>query len=213
MLMSTVVFVLMYLLISTVTRQLGVGFLGILFLLSYPLFILWYSFGMAPTCIPMVPTCLLGDIIATMQGLIPEKIVFPDNLLYHDPKTDKDCLKSCEELGFISWIDPLAFAVCDTDPRTCHYLNSLGDTGVDIIDSIAWTPARTAMQRFVKVVDSESGLAGYRLCTWVSFVTATPVLALLLLAVVLTNAVLASLLDLIPSIIAFYGQLYIFYKS
>ena len=218
LIMSTVVFILLYIIVSTITQTLGFGFLGILFLFSYPWFILWYAFGMAPTCFPMIPTCLLSDIIETIKLVLPPAVLFPDVLLCNPAEAglpmNQTCLKSCEELNFTSWVDPLAFAVCDTDPRTCSYLDSLGDTGVELVDALAWSPLRSAMHHFARVVNTGgSALAGHRLCTWVSFVITTPVLLLLVLAVVLANALVASVLELIPSVVTFVCQMYIFYRS
>jgi hypothetical protein len=47
----------------------------------------------------------------------------------------------------------------------------------------------------------------------VSFVTATPVLAALGGAAVLAGAACMALLDLVPSVVAFTGQLYVFYAA
>jgi hypothetical protein len=170
LLMSTVIFVLLYLAVSTSASALGVGFMGTLFLLSYPWFILWYAFGMAPTCAPLLPTCLLADVIATVEAVLPRRLLFPANLVCDANQT---CLRSCTELNFQTWADPLAFAVCDTDPRTCRYLQALPDSGIALLDEQLWTPARQAMTRFGDVVElGLVDLAGHRLCTWVSFITA-----------------------------------------
>ena len=218
LIMSSVVFILLYAVLRLIAGVMGLGFLSTLFLFSYPGFILWYSFGMAPTCFPMVPTCLLGDIISAVGQVVPEAILFPKDLLCHPSEAgmvrNQTCLRSCEEIGFSTWIDPLAFAVCDTDPRTCSYLHSLGDTGLDVIDNMGWADARAAMLRFARVVSEDgSRLAAHRLCTWVSFVTVTPVLALVVLVAVLANAVVGAALDLFPSLVAFVCQAYIFHRS
>jgi hypothetical protein len=149
--------------------------------------------------------------------VVPETLFFPKDLLC-DPaeagSLNQTCLKSCETLGFITWIDPLVFAVCDADPRTCGYLHSLGDSGVAAIDNLGWSDARYAADRFSRVIlEGGSTLAGHRLCTWVSFVTVTPVLALVVLVAVLANALVVAALDLLPSVVAFVCQLYIFYRS
>jgi len=56
----------------------------------------------------MVPTCLLDDVIAALKGLFPVRAVLPP-LLVVGPRE----LRSCSELNFTSWEDPLAFAACD----------------------------------------------------------------------------------------------------
>ena len=223
--MSSVIFLLGYfLIVQPVCGGLGMGFLPIMYILSYPWFILWYSFGMAPSCFPMIPTCLLSDIIATAGMIAPVAVVFPENLRCDPPggggALNQTCLRGCSELGFDGWEDPLAFAVCDTDPKTCAYLLSAlpAKSGVDWFDIIVWNPLRDALTRFYSVVirtdaAAVADLAGYRVCTWVSFVTATPILAAAGLAAVLASALCMALLDLVPSAIAFSGQMYMFYTS
>ena len=216
--MSTVVFVLMYVfIVRPVTRVFGMGFLSVLYTLSYPWFILWYVFGMAPSCFPMVPTCLLSDTIATLERLVPSAIVFPEDLQCDSGKGNQTCLRSCEELNFTGWEDPLAFAVCDTDLRTCRYMHGLfpQGTGIAWVDTLILAPLQLSMRKFEQVVarGTVSGLAGHRLCTWVSFVTATPVLALFGVVVVLASAVCMAVLDLIPFAVGFMGQLYVFYTA
>jgi hypothetical protein len=212
LIMSSVVFLLLFGAVRVVTGVLGVSFLSILFLLSYPLFILWYAFGMAPTCLPMVPTCLLADIIEAVRALVPEAVLFPDDLLCEGRGAlNQTCLRSCAELNFTTWADPLAFAVCDTDPATCGWL--AGFEGGEWVDPL-WTPLRGSMERFGRVVTTPGrALAGHRLCTWVMFVTATPVLALLVSALVVASAVCVAVLDLIPSVVALLAQLYAFHST
>jgi hypothetical protein len=217
--MSSVVFLLGYFAVSTVCGALGLGFLSVMYALSYPWFILWYVFGMGPSCFPMVPTCLLSDIIATAETLVPAALMFPPDLLCHPEETalNQTCLRSCEELNFTGWEDPLAFAVCDTDARTCRYLHTglPPATGFGMLDALVWTPLHKALARFDAVLSTRpaDSLAGHRLCTWVSFVTATPALGLLAGAAVLASAVCMAALDLVPSTVAFLGQMYVFYTA
>jgi hypothetical protein len=211
LIMSTVVFLLFYTGVRVVTGALGLGSaLSTLFLLSYPGFILWYAFGTPPSCFPMVPTCLLSDLIATLELLVPARLVFPDDLT----NCGDGCLRSCADLNFTGWEDPLAFALCDTDPGTCQFLLERlpVETGFPALDAVAWTRLRRAIERSEHVV-RHAPLAGHRLCTWVSFVTATPVLAALGGAAVLAGAACMALLDLVPSVVAFTGQLYVFYAA
>lgn len=217
--MSCVIYVLGYfLVVRPLSRGLGVGFLPIAYILAAPSILLWYVFGMGPSCFPMVPTCLLTDLIATMERLVPPALMFPEDLRCDTggvTALNQTCLRGCEELGFRGWEDPLAFAICDTDPRTCRYMAREvwpEGTGVGMVDTLGWLPLRSALGRALKLVDagSASGLAGHRLCTWVSFVTTTPVLALLGAGAIVAWAAWAAALDLLPSAVAFAGQLFVF---
>lgn len=215
--MSTVIFILLYLLVSSMASSLGVGFLSTVLLLSYPWFILWYVFGMAPACFPMLPPCLMSDLISTLEVLVPTAILFPPALLC-DPvgqggrPLNQTCLRSCTDLGFQSWEDPLAFAICDTDPPTCSYLISLGPSGLGYLDTLVWEPLKRAMALAHHRVLYED-TTPYRVCTWVSFIWVVPLLALVVGILVVASAVLASVLDLLPSLTAFLCQLFVFYES
>jgi hypothetical protein len=208
--MSTVVFILMYLALNLVAGALGWGFLSTLFLLSYPWFILWYVFGMAPSCTPLIPTCLLADVIAAVESVLPRQILFPPDLVCDANQT---CLRSCTELDFVAWADPLAFAVCDTDLHVCGYLQTLPGTGIAILDDQLWTPAREAMDRFSNIIQRGDDLAGHRLCTWVSFITSVPVIALIGSFALVGGALVAAVMDMLPPMISLVCQAAVFYEA
>ena len=217
LIMSTVIFAVLYLMIWITSGAMGMNYLATLFLLSYPAFILWYVFGMAPTCFPMLPPCLLADIIATLEVLVPSAIKFPPELMCDAGRTygplNQTCLRSCSELGFNSWADPLAFAICDTDVRTCTFLQDLGPSGEGYFDSLIWNRLRAAMAEAQKIISTRPDLAAWRMCTWVTFIWAVPALALLVGVTVIASAVLAFVFDLLPALVTFLGQAYVFYES
>jgi hypothetical protein len=209
--MSTVVFVLLFLVLTAVSSALGVPFLSTLFLLSYPWFILWYVFGMAPSCAPLLPTCLLSDVISVAEAVLPSKILFPEELVCNANQT---CLKSCTELGFDGWLDPLAFAVCDTDDALCTYLQSWDSTGVPFLDELVWTPLTQGMAAFQARTRAKGlNLDGFRVCTWVSFVSVTPLLALLGSLLLIAGVLVIAAMDLLPALVALVCQAFVFYES
>ena len=106
--MSTVFMVLVYVAVSLLCGYLGLYGVSTAFFLAIPVLAVWYSLGVSPRCFPMVPTCLLDDVIAALKGLFPVRAVLPP-LLVVGPRE----LRSCSELNFTSWEDPLAFAACD----------------------------------------------------------------------------------------------------
>ena len=209
-LMSTVVFLLMFVTLYVTAGAMGLGFLPFLFLLSYPGFILWYAFGMPPTCFPMIPTCLLSDVLEAAETVFPRRIVFPHNLLCEGNKTD--CLRPCSDLDFVNWVDPLAFAICDTDEALCGYLQGLGPSGLPPLDELVWTPARDAMRRFRTVI-ARGDLAGHRICAWVSFVTVIPILFALLCILLAASTIVGIAMDILPSLVAFLCHTFVFYES
>jgi hypothetical protein len=208
--MSTVVFAMLFLVVYLVTQAMGVTFLAILFLLSYPAFILWYAYGLPPSCTPLLPTCLLSDVLDAVETLVPQQILFPNSLLCDGQ--NQECLRPCADLGFVNWVDPLAYAVCDTDDWLCTALQDLGPTGLDPLDALLWNPAREAMARFQTVIRGGSS-AGHRLCTWVSFVTVVPLVALLLASATIVTAVGLAAVDLLPSLVSLMCQAFVFYEA
>lgn len=213
LLMSTVAFALMYLVIAAVTDAIGVGFLATLFLLSYPSFILWYAFGMAPSCIPLLPTCLLADVITTAEALVPKKIVFPDILVCGDNKTA--CLRPCSDIGFTHGLDPLAFALCDTDDSLCTFFRDVPASGFQLLDDAVLTPLREGATKFRLITQATGpvGIDGYRLCTWVSFVTVVPYMAAIGALTLVTGVLIVAAMDMLPPLVALVCQTYVFYES
>lgn len=165
----------------------------------------------------MVPPCLMGDIINTVESLVPRTIIFPKNLLcssgfQNGTVLNQTCLRPCSDINFTSWVDPLAFAICDTDPRTCRYMKDLSLFNEPFTDTLVWKPFVESLEKFHTIVESQD-LSGHRLCTWVSFITVVPILAVVVAVLVLAAALTTALLDLFPVLVTFLSQLYVFYET
>ena len=202
--MSVVVFGMMYILTNTLSSAIGFPAMSTWLLLSFPGFILWYTFGLSPNCFPILPPCMLADIIAAVDMFLPQRITMPQTLLcqttQNTTNAGKACLRPCSDLNFTTWVDTLAFTVCDIDSGICAYLANI-TTGVTFLDNL-WTPAGHAMQRFQAVMLAPGyEPAGYRVCTWVTWITITPWLLLALSVLVTGLAVLEGVLALIPGLV------------
>jgi hypothetical protein len=214
--MSVVVFILFYMMTNAVFSALGFPAVSLWLLLSFPFFILWYSFGMAPTCFPMLPPCLLADILVVFDMFLPENIAFPKKLLC-DPRlstanASNVCLRPCSDLNFTTWVDPLAFTVCDIDLETCKYLKN-ATTGMQFLDDI-WAPAARSMQRFgAEMLTKGYEPAAYRMCTLVSWITITPWLLLGATVFVVGLAVLEGVLALIPGFVELICRSFAFFMT
>ena len=44
---------------------------------TLPLAAMWYAYGYAPSCVPMVPTCLIEDLMVYTQLLLPAYVTVP----------------------------------------------------------------------------------------------------------------------------------------
>jgi hypothetical protein len=131
LLMSIVVFVLLYTLIQWVSSITGLPVLASAFFYGAPLLLLWYVYGVAPSCFPILPTCLVSDLVAAVEYVTPETITLPPELLCNGESSGRNatCLRPCSDLNFTSWLDTLAFAVCDTDAGWCASLATVGVNG------------------------------------------------------------------------------------
>lgn len=124
LLMSIALFVVVYVALQAAASATGLTVLASAFFYSAPFLLLWYVYGVGPTCLPLLPTCLLSDVVATVQYVAPEAIALPPELLCG--ADNATCLRPCADLNFTSWADTLAFAVCDTDAGWCEALGRAG---------------------------------------------------------------------------------------
>lgn len=89
------------------------------------------AYGIAPTCFPMVPTCIVQDIIHVAKQTLPMRIEWP-RALQRQPGCMQDaewyarlgpggCQIACDEepFGFAGWEESLAWIGCLVDPQGC----------------------------------------------------------------------------------------------
>jgi len=214
--MSVLMFVLLYFVVSVLSQAMGFPILSTLLWVSFPWFILWYTFGMSPACFPMLPTCLLQDVITTAQELLPPSLEFPELLLCPGTSGNATCLRSCEDLGFTTWSDPLAFLICDIHDGWCDAITNA---------SIVTTENQTLWQQAVSSLVIDTGkmkaiqvkytgrLGAFRICTAVMWITTLPAVCLLLAFFVVAGAVSLSVITVIPALFSTIAQTIAFHKT
>ena len=184
LLMSLAVFAIVYLIVHFVASAVALPSLATLFLLSLPAFVLWYTYGVSVPGLPMLPPCLLEDVIWTIQRVLPASLELPADLVCNQSLAGTNattCLKSCAELNYTTWADPLAFTACDASLDWCLALAGIQGnlTGWGTLD--AWlaqlsSPMRDSLLRKAAVVARGGDLGGQRFCTLVTWVNVLPVL-------------------------------------
>lgn len=106
---------------------------SVMFVVVVPGMGFYLAYGVGPSCFPMVPTCLMQDVILHVQQSIPIKIVWP-NSLQKSPGClgnatslygKQQCMRSCRghPFHFRSWESSLSWAVCAglaADPAYCQ---------------------------------------------------------------------------------------------
>ena len=172
---------LVYAAVAALAGFLGVPAVGTVAFYLIPFFVLWYSTGVSPACLPMLPTCLLDDLLAAVGGILPVSAALPPLLLAANGTT----LRSCEELQFGSWRDPIAFLLCD--------LGLCNASGA--VPGLYWDPALRRAQ-----LESKDA-AAYRVCAAVSAVNSLPAALVLMLGVVLLSSLVMFVLSAIPPLL------------
>jgi hypothetical protein len=119
---STIQVIIVLLIIGFIGKLLEIPYIEVLLILFFVPLVMYASYGYALTCAPLVPVCALRDLIAILDYFIPEKIVWPEALLTQPGCTEVSCMKSCvadQHIGFVSWNDHLAWAMCELDLKWC----------------------------------------------------------------------------------------------
>ena len=183
---------------------------------------------------PMLPTCLLQDVLVAVKSFFPPVILFPAMLLCDgissngtiDPY-NQTCLRSCKRLNFTGWADPLAFTLCDMNATWCLGLANRS-TGIGFIDSAVGgglselKASLVFMGRLIQTSQNNDTVSGgnatkaldaYRLCSLVSWVNTVPFVALVALGVMASAAVLHEGLRVIPALFALLSQMQSFHHA
>ena len=106
---SAVLGLLLYMGVYAVMEVMGLAWVGAAAFYLLPLFVVWFSVGVSPRCLPMVPTCLLDAVVDTGKALVPASASIPPALL----TKDGTAVRSCAGMGLDAWYDPLVFGLCD----------------------------------------------------------------------------------------------------
>jgi hypothetical protein len=104
-----------------------------------PLLTLFYAMEYSPFCLPIIPPCLVDELVDLAGYLIPSSVLIPNSLqvypgcldgapppantsLVHNASTNASCLVSCFDTphSFYTSEAPLAWWLCDMDVVTCE---------------------------------------------------------------------------------------------
>lgn len=99
-----------------VCTTLQVPLVAIFFLGSFPLIVMYMSYGYSPFCAPMIPVCLMDDIVWTIGAIIPKYIEFPRSMFVNSSCVPEEgsgasvppkCLLPCTDprFNYVHWYD------------------------------------------------------------------------------------------------------------
>lgn len=172
---------LAYMAVDAAARALGVPAVGTFFFYAYPFLTVWYAYGIAPTCFPLIPTCLVDDVLRAVTRALPRNLTVPQ--LLRCPGRD-DCLRSCAGLGFSSSDAPVIYLACEAG--LCPALRASG-----------WLPTWDAALAEKDAMAASPDADAYRVCALVTMVSALPLLFLVAAVAVIVPSACISLLQLV----------------
>jgi hypothetical protein len=212
--MSVFVFLLFYAAILLVTSGLGVPGLSTYFLMGFPVFIIWYVYGVSFRCFPLLPPCLMDDIIHAVEVAFPTTIRYSPRVLCNASQAnetfidlDQACFTPCDQLYFETWADPIAFALCDLDHGWCMALSGL------LRPYLPFMPDAFGSKNDLFRNATSQDLSAYRTCTLVTWITTIPFLAIVLSLVLSAFSILAGFLQLGPALVATIAQTIVFHRT
>jgi hypothetical protein len=176
---STVLALLLYMVLYVITEILGFAWVGAAVFYLIPLFVLWFSIGVSPRCLPMVPTCLLDAVVDAAKAVVPISAGIPPLLLTKDGTG----VRSCAGLGLDAWQDPLLFALCDS---------GLCD-GWSNVSSVAGMEIDVGSKRWMQ---ASPDVAAYRVCSLVMAINTVSAIAVGVIGVAVGSAAVWALLSM-----------------
>ena len=174
--------------ISLIAKIVEIPYVDLVLGLSFIPWVLYLAYGYAFTCTPLIPACLLDDVVAAIEYVIPSSIEWPPELVTQPGCAAKECMRSCRAdpvVGFNSPSDHLAWIICEVSP-------SAGTTLARTIND--WTllyPLQAALvQKCTHWAESESMRLAQRVCFAITLVNSAPIIIAIIVLMWLAPAVL-----------------------
>ena len=180
---------------SIILSYIGCGGVTMILFTLIPLLTLWYSTGVSPKCLPMLPTCLLDDVIESLKLVFPMTISLPQYLV-----TNTTQLRKCEELQFQTWEDSLVYLYCELG-----FCNGMNNT-------LLWGVF------YLRFSDMHANTLGqhqdaHRMCALITFKRVIPVIIILNILLALFFVLLATVGVIIQPIMELIWRSVIFNHS
>jgi hypothetical protein len=171
--------------VAIVVKTLQLPYIEVLlFICAVPVF-MYVTYGYSPSCAPLIPTCLLGDLFGLLDWLLPASVQWPDALVTRPGCAAVSCLRSCTDdpiVGFASYNDHAAWIMCEANR----------EWAVDAALAMAVdNPIRMSVLR--KCTDPNT-LTAQRICFSITLVNSVPLILLGLLVLWLVPTVCSAAL-------------------
>ena len=185
LLLSIIFILFIFYVVDILMSQVGFMAFRLYLWLNFPFFVMWWAYGYSPACLPMIPTCLLEDILVYVFTLFPQSMHVPRGLqnspnCWNNTKIDpSQCFKSCirsPEFNYGSFSSTAAWLSCEMYGPKCIEL-SLPVNIPYIIDSVQFKEALTykalAMQR-MEMDGYFDDVTAQRMCLFVGGIVSLP---------------------------------------
>jgi hypothetical protein len=146
----------------------------------FPIAVLWCAYGTSPMCFPMLPPRLPSDIAAAIVRILPDDIprfsvsedcslrgvVHSNDTGFSGKKFDaKRCFKQCDAPPFSmrSWQDTAAWWLCDISPQMCVHASSVASKVYFLQDFEESATYFAEVIRFGNTYDADF-VSAHRLC-------------------------------------------------
>jgi hypothetical protein len=184
-----------------VARILQIPYVEVVLLIwAVPIF-LFIAYGYTPQCAPMVPSCLLRDLLDIAYWLLPASIQWPPSLVTSPDCASVECMRSCTAdptLGFTNYNEHIAWIMCEANNQWAI------DTAMGMSSD---SPIRMAILRKCVIPDMRQA---QRICFAVTLVNSAPLLFLVAIALWLLPSLLTMALAAIRCAVEALVYLFIF---
>jgi hypothetical protein len=174
----------------------------ILVLLAVPIF-MYVAYGYSPSCAPLIPSCLMRDLVDIADGLLPPSIQWPAALTTEQGCASAACMRSCTAdpvVGFADYSDHVAWILCEIGTPTWAVNTALASMGAD-------DPIRKSILRKCVLQDLASA---QRICFAVTFVNSMPLLVVCVLALSLVPYLFAVIASIVQCALNFIFALVVY---
>ena len=204
---SVFLVLILYFIVSYFSRLLNIPMLTTGMYFAFIPLVLWYAYGSALTCVPMIPSCLMDDVVSMLDYVFPYQLSIPGELMVSPTclqnKSIPSCIKSCSAVSFFGWRDAFAYGLCSVNNNTClSFADIIGDK--DTLHGSLKTMAKVVSQ------GSESLIEASNFCFTISFVSIIPVLLLLYVASSTAVTLLYIPCQFIPKFVSMLAQSIVF---
>ena len=195
-------------LVAIVARVFEIPYVEILLVALYIPLTLYTAYGFAPTCVPLVPVCLLPDLLDVAEWFFPATMSWPAPLVTVDGCQDRSCLRSCVDdptVGYASMYDHAAWIMCEV-------MGSTQAVSMALTSMANGDPIRTAVLH--KCVDASDPMrAAQRICFAVTVVNSLPIVLLAMAALWLLPSVLGIAVAVAQGAVNFFFTFILFVHS